>query len=163
MQNNDSTNEFNCAIWELNQPKAPASTEEFLPLSRNACKTLILREGRRLLDKYGLSDWSTEVVEKSKGWLGQCDRLRRSIGIAQHFVEAGPTLDVLQDLLLHEIAHALTKGGNNFTRKRKYAELLASHFDAEKVGEFLENDRYCKKYMDRLLDELNITQLKSVA
>ncbi len=152
-----------CEIWQPDDPRESASTEELPLLCPSECRAVVLREGRRLLDNHGLYDWEVEIHQKARGWLGQCDRFQRSIGVAQHFVDAKPTFDIVQDLLLHEIAHTLTKGGHNFEWKRKYAELLASHFDAEKVAEFLDNDRYCRKYMDRLLGEVNITQPSSVA
>ena len=132
-------------------------TEELPSLSPPECGLLVQSEGRRLLDKYGLEEWRIEIGPKTKQWLGQCDRLRKSIDISQCFIDAAPTLDILQDLILHEIAHALTSGGHNFEWKRKYAELLAHHFDASKVTEFLDNDRYCRKHMTRLLSELYCT------
>lgn len=138
-------------------PVQSAWLVELRSLSPIEANSLVLQEGRRLLDTYSLDDWCIGINQKTKTWLGQCDRSRKSIDIAKCFLDRGPTTDVLLDLLLHEIAHALTVGGHNLAWKRTYAKLLTSHFDSEIAAEFLDGDRYCRKYLHRLLGELKIS------
>lgn len=126
--------------------------ESFTPIE---WRTHVLREGRRLLDLHGLSDWSIGIDTKPRTRLGMCDLIPRRISVSQCFIDQKPKLDDLHNLLLHEIAHALAGCGHNLLWKRKYAELLSQHFVAYKSAQYLSEDHYCRNQVQRLLKDVN--------
>ena len=126
--------------------------ESFTPIE---WRTHVLREGRRLLDLHGLQDWSIGIDIKPRRRLGRCCFDRKRIGVSQCFIDRKPTLDDLHNLLLHEIAHALSPHSHNLVWKRKYAELLSQHFVAYRAAQYLSEDHYCRNQVQRLLKDVN--------
>jgi predicted SprT family Zn-dependent metalloprotease len=63
-----------------------------------------------LLGRFGLPDWSFRF-NRSKVNLGLCKYGPKAIELSSHFVERN-SLDVVEDTLLHEIAHALVGPGH---------------------------------------------------
>jgi predicted SprT family Zn-dependent metalloprotease len=67
-------------------------------------------EARRLLDAFGLTDW-TFGFNRRKRSLGVCLYARRRIELSVHLVSRNGVAEV-RDTLLHEIAHALVGPGH---------------------------------------------------
>lgn len=82
------------------------------------------RIGEELLEKYDLSNWKfVWDTRTSNSRLGQCRYVKKEIGISRKYALLAPREDVL-DTILHEIAHALTKGhGHDHIWKAKCREL----------------------------------------
>ncbi len=124
----------------------------------------VYRRGRLLCDHYGLKDWSVVVDERPKyRRLGQCRMDTKQIGVSSFFLGGlfvvasllgqTPPVGRLDEVLLHEIAHALTPYiGHRLPWKRKYAEVLWSHFQPDTVRDFLKSCRYCCVRVDELFD-----------
>lgn len=75
-----------------------------------------------LLLAHGLHDW-TFAFDRARRRLGCCDYARKRVTLSRHFVRLNP-LPVVRDVVLHEIAHALTPGAGHGPRfKRKALEL----------------------------------------
>lgn len=78
-----------------------------------------------LMAAHGLADWEFGF-DGAKRRLGACWLQRRRITLSRHFVRLnGP--EIVRDVILHEIAHALTPGdGHGRLFKRKARELGCS-------------------------------------
>lgn len=80
------------------------------------------RLARQLLDRHGLPGWRISWNWRWKWQGGSCDRVHHVIKLARKVVlvnnEAG-----VRELILHEIAHALTDGGHN-VQWRKVARAI---------------------------------------
>ncbi len=64
---------------------------------------------RKLLDKYGLQDWQVIFRSLRPPTIGNCDYRSKTIRIDRMFIEPRfKTLYQFRQILLHEIAHALT-------------------------------------------------------
>jgi hypothetical protein len=125
---------------------------EALHQDLDSIKALALREGRRMLDQHGLQEWSFGIDSRPKRRQGQCCRSKCHISVSQSFLDGdNTTIDDLHNLLLHEIAHALTFKGHDLTWKRKYAELLLSHFGVGRTHFYLGDCRFCRRQIDRLV------------
>ena len=70
----------------------------------------IADQARQLMDKHGLQDWSLEF-NRSRRQLGACEwSTRRIILSREHAIQKPPEL--ITDVILHEIAHALAGPGS---------------------------------------------------
>ncbi|MEX2540753.1 MAG: SprT-like domain-containing protein [Trueperaceae bacterium] len=79
----------------------------------------------RLMQEHGLADW-TFGFDRAKRRLGACWLHRKRITLSRDFVALND-LTVVRDVVLHEIAHALTPGdGHGRVFKRKARELGCS-------------------------------------
>lgn len=77
---------------------------------------------RQLMAQYGLSDWEFGF-DGARRRLGACWPRRRRITLSRHFVELNEQR-IVRDVILHEVAHALTPGDGHGPRfKRKAREL----------------------------------------
>lgn len=80
---------------------------------------------RELMDRHGLRQW-TFAFDRARRRLGCCDYRRRRITLSRAFVECND-LAAVRDVVLHEIAHALTPGAGHGPRfKRTAADLGCS-------------------------------------
>lgn len=97
-----------------------------------------------MLRLYGLNDWTFCIDARSRrSRLGQCREKRREIGVSQWWLnrlqkshDEDTIVDLVDNVILHEIAHALTPGaGHRRKWQQKYADVLCSwfgqHSDAE--------------------------------
>ena len=64
---------------------------------------------RRLLALHNLNNWTVEINERAKRRAGQCKSKLQIIQISSWIIPLWPDLDI-KDVILHEIAHALTPG-----------------------------------------------------
>lgn len=77
---------------------------------------------RELMANYGLTAWSFGF-DSARRRLGACWLDRKRITLSRHFVNLNPE-PIVRDVILHEIAHALTPGkGHGPAFKRKAVEL----------------------------------------
>lgn len=130
----------------------PSSTG--LAVETSNPKAWVLAEGPKLLNRYGLKEWSLVFDSRpTKRRAGQCRRGKKEIGVSQWFVFKAPSKDDLLCLLLHEIAHGLTTGGHNLEWKRTFAWLLSEHFHPNQVREYLSQCRYCRHRVESLMAE----------
>lgn len=75
-----------------------------------------------LMSRYGLADWEF-AFDSARRRLGACWPSRRRIGLSRHFVKLNEA-EIVRDVILHEIAHALTPGDGHGRRfKQKAREL----------------------------------------
>lgn len=75
-----------------------------------------------LMARHGLSDWEFGF-DRAKRRLGACWPHRKRITLSRHFVGLNDE-QIVRDVILHEIAHALTPGDGHGSRfKRKAREL----------------------------------------
>jgi len=127
-------------------------------------KKLIMLRGRRMLRVYGLNDWTFCIdTRPRRRRLGQCREKRREIGVClwwlehlEKFHDEDTIVDLMDNVILHEIAHALTPGaGHRRKWQQKYADVLCSwfgqHSDADNsfsfgVGavSFVRTCRFCR-------------------
>lgn len=81
--------------------------------------------GLKLMGEYGLSHWGFGF-DGAKRRLGACWLGRKRITLSRHFVELNEP-ELVRDVILHEIAHALTPGdGHGAQFKRKAREIGCS-------------------------------------
>jgi predicted SprT family Zn-dependent metalloprotease len=87
----------------------------------DAKETQDLMDG--LLFLYGLKDWKGKL-KKFKTSLGKCYYDQKIIAISSYFAEQMPD-ETVKDVILHEIAHALTGKGSNHAKawKQKCIEI----------------------------------------
>ena len=90
---------------------------------------MLLSEARRLahrlMAQHGVGDWEFGF-DGARRRLGACWPGRRRITLSRHFVELNEE-PLVKDVILHEIAHALTPGAGHGPRfKRKARELGCS-------------------------------------
>ena len=68
---------------------------------------------RQLMDEHGLRDWKLEITSSVELTpLGRCNRKTKTIQLAGSFIPIS-TKGAVRDVILHEIAHALTSGGHD--------------------------------------------------
>ncbi len=81
---------------------------------------------KELISKY-CSDYRFSF-DKAKRRLGRCNNLTKEISISKYYIELNnPSEDKVRDLVLHEIAHALTPGDHHGKKwKKKCVELGCS-------------------------------------
>ena len=80
---------------------------------------------REMLAQHGLVGWEFGF-DHAKRRLGACWPQRKRITLSRHFVELNDE-SIVRDVILHEIAHALTPGdGHGAKFKRKATELGCS-------------------------------------
>ena len=80
---------------------------------------------RKLMDKHNLKNWNFKFNRAHK-ILGQANHNLREICLSTSFVKNN-NWDIVQDVILHEIAHALlpSRTGHNSVWKRKCIEIGA--------------------------------------
>lgn len=79
---------------------------------------------RHLMDKHGLSAWKVCFNTRIRRTAGQCIRPSKTIELSLPSVKAN-RVRAVRDLVLHEIAHALTTGGHDIVWKKVAAALGA--------------------------------------
>lgn len=78
---------------------------------------------RQILDEYGLHKWKINF-SKRKTDFGRCWYSTKTIDLSIYLVNHN-SIDIIHDILLHEIAHALVKAGHGHGPKwRALAEKL---------------------------------------
>jgi predicted SprT family Zn-dependent metalloprotease len=91
----------------------------------NRCEDL-RRLAKDLFDVYDLREWSF-TFDRAPSRAGACDTTNKNISISIHFVENPKTTwHHLNDILLHEIAHALTPDHNHDSVWRDVAKSIGS-------------------------------------
>ena len=86
-------------------------------------KNTIKRNIRRLVDSYGLQSYPIEFVDIKSFW-GQYSRRYQVISISDVCLEQGSTKQII-DVVLHEIAHAITDSIAHNSRIRKWQNIKA--------------------------------------
>lgn len=71
----------------------------------------ILEEMRSLLDEHGLHRWNA-AIGHSKAWYGLCDYQKQTIFLSSYFLIYANARET-RNIILHEIAHALTPNHNH--------------------------------------------------
>jgi hypothetical protein len=79
---------------------------------------------RNLLDQYELFLWGVKI-EDARRRVARCYRGTRTIALSRVYVLAND-VEVVKDIILHEIAHALTFGGHDAEWRAKYMMLGGS-------------------------------------
>jgi len=87
----------------------------------------VIELARRLFQRYGLVNYSFGF-DRAVRRAGLCDYSKRRISLSKHFVEVS-SLDAIEQVLLHEIAHALVgqSAGHGKVWKAKATELGYRH------------------------------------
>ncbi len=62
-----------------------------------------------LLEKHNLKEWAFVIDPKLRRVLGQCHYRNKTIRLSEQFIQKNQIKEV-EDVILHEIAHALTPG-----------------------------------------------------
>lgn len=76
---------------------------------------------RDLMDYHDLKDWKLESYQRRSS-LGTCRIWAKKILLSVHYIEVND-LEVIVDVVLHEIAHALTRRGHDDVFREKCKEL----------------------------------------
>ena len=77
---------------------------------------------RRLMNRHGLEEWEFGF-DRARRRLGACWPLKRKITLSREFVLLNEQEQV-EDIILHEIAHALTPGAGHGARFKAMARKL---------------------------------------
>jgi predicted SprT family Zn-dependent metalloprotease len=73
---------------------------------RNLSANNALKLARELMDQHGLRGWNLRLGNGQRT-IGRCNHTIRSITLSKHLIRWNGR-DVVTDIILHEIAHALT-------------------------------------------------------
>lgn len=83
--------------------------------------TVAKRIAKELMKEHGLDDWKFEY-DRAVRRFGVCKRKKKVISLSKPLTKLNDEIHV-QDTILHEIAHALTKGGHNYQWRLKCREI----------------------------------------
>lgn len=84
---------------------------------------LLIKRAKEEFVKHNLLEWRLVVDTRTTQRAGQCRHGKREIGISKWLIDNNP-IEEVTETLLHEIAHALTKGaGHSEVWRRKCIEI----------------------------------------